>query len=101
MEIQSDIRIMKEKENACGAIEEPECIGMDQHLKQLKIDLLKDGVSVLVLTGLGESGKTTLAKKICWNPQIKRCGPPVPEFQSDDDATSRLRALLRSVGEND
>jgi adenylylsulfate kinase-like enzyme len=33
--------------------------------------MMKDGVSVLVLTGLGGSGKSTLAKKLCWDPQIK------------------------------
>lgn len=55
----------------CGAPEEPECMGMDAPLSKLRIDLLKDGVSVLVLTGLGGSGKSTLAKKICWDPQVK------------------------------
>lgn len=54
-----------------GAPQEPECVGMDVPLSKLRIDLLKDGVSVLVLTGLGGSGKSTLAKKICWDPQVK------------------------------
>ncbi|XP_027361343.1 probable disease resistance protein At5g66900 [Abrus precatorius] len=108
-----------------GAPEEPVCIGMDEPLNNLKMDLLKDGVSVLVLTGLGGSGKSTLAKKICWDPQVKGkfggniffitvsktpnlktivqtlfecCGCPVPEFQSDEDATNRVGVLLRHVG---
>jgi len=55
----------------CGAPEEPQCMGVDEPLNKLKIELMKDGVSVLVLTGLGGSGKSTLAKKLCWNPQIK------------------------------
>jgi len=55
----------------CGAPQEPACMGMDVPLSKLRIDLLKDGVSVLVLTGLGGSGKSTLAKKICWDPQVK------------------------------
>lgn len=55
-----------------GAPEEPDCImGMDESLNKLKSELLKDGVSVNVLTGLGGSGKSSLAKKLCWDPQIK------------------------------
>ncbi|KHN42056.1 Putative disease resistance protein [Glycine soja] len=110
-----------------GAPQEPECVGMDVPLSKLRIDLLKDGVSVLVLTGLGGSGKSTLAKKICWDPQVKgkfegniffvtvsktpnlkyivetlfeHCGCPVPKFQSDEDAINRLGVLLRLVGKN-
>ncbi|XP_061341157.1 probable disease resistance protein At5g66900 [Gastrolobium bilobum] len=110
-----------------GAPEEPQCIGMDEPLNKLKIELLKDGVSVLLLTGLGGSGKSTLAKKLCWDPQIKgkfggniffvtvsetpnlktivqtlfeHCGCRVSEFQSDEDATNRLGLLLRLVTKN-
>ncbi|RDY11000.1 putative disease resistance protein, partial [Mucuna pruriens] len=110
-----------------GAPPEPECMGMDVPLSKLRIDLLKDGVSVLVLTGLGGSGKSTLAQKICWDPHVKgkfggniffvtvsrtpnlktivetlfqHCGCPVPKFQSDEDATNRLGVLLRLVGKN-
>ncbi|XP_045814938.1 probable disease resistance protein At5g66900 [Trifolium pratense] len=111
----------------CGAPEEPQCKGMVEPLNKLKIELIKDGVSVLVLTGLGGSGKSTLAKKLCWDPQIKgkfggniffvtvsktpnlknivqtlfeHCGLRVPEFHSDEDAINRLGVLLRQVGRN-
>jgi len=54
-----------------GAPQEPEFIGMVRQFNELKDELMKDGASVLVLTGLGGSGKTTLAKKLCWDPQVK------------------------------
>ncbi|PNX58922.1 putative disease resistance protein, partial [Trifolium pratense] len=55
-----------------GAPEEPVCVvGMNEPLNNLKIELIKDGVSVHVLTGFGGSGKSTLAKKLCWDSQIK------------------------------
>ncbi|CAK8539779.1 unnamed protein product [Lathyrus sativus] len=109
----------------CGAPDEPECLGMVEPLNKLKMELVKDGVSVLVLTGLGGSGKSTLAKKLCWHPQIKgkfggniffvtvsrnpnlknivqtlfeHCGCRVPEFQTDEEAINRLGLLLRQVG---
>ncbi|XP_061363508.1 probable disease resistance protein At5g66900 [Gastrolobium bilobum] len=110
-----------------GAPENPEfTVGLDEPLKKLKIELLKDGgVSVLMLTGLAGSGKSTLAKKLCWDDQVKgkfggnvffvavsktphlktivqtlfeHCGRRLPEFQSDEDATNRLGLLLRQVG---
>ncbi|WJX55428.1 hypothetical protein P8452_41196 [Trifolium repens] len=111
----------------CGVPEEPQCKGMVEPLNKLKIELIKDGVSVLVLTGLGGSGKSTLAKKLCWDSQIKgkfggniffvtvsktpnlknivqtlfeHCGLRVPEFHSDEDAINRLGVLLRQVGKN-
>jgi hypothetical protein len=54
-----------------GAPEAPHCMGMDELLTELKIEMMKDGVSVRVLTGLGGSGKSTLAKKLCSDPKIK------------------------------
>ncbi|XP_058784343.1 probable disease resistance protein At5g66900 [Vicia villosa] len=98
---------------------------MVEPLNKLKMELVKDGVSVLVLTGLGGSGKSILAKKRCWHPQIKgkfggniffvtvsynpnlkniiqtlfeHCGCRVPEFQTDEEAVTRLRLLLRRFG---
>ncbi|CAJ1929771.1 unnamed protein product [Sphenostylis stenocarpa] len=113
-----------------GAPQEPEFMEMGVPLSKLKMDLLKDGVSVLVLTGLGGSGKSTLAKKICWDPEVEeiadkfgkniffvtvsktpnlktivetlfeQCGCRVPKFLSDEDAVNRLGVLLRVVGKN-
>jgi len=54
-----------------GAPEKPEFIGMIRQFNELKDELMKGGSSVLVLTGLGGSGKTTLAKNLCWDPLIK------------------------------
>ncbi|KAK7263088.1 hypothetical protein RJT34_30672 [Clitoria ternatea] len=110
-----------------GAPENPEfTVGLDEPLKKLKIELLKDGgVSVLLVTGLEGSGKSTLAKKLCWDDQVQgkfggniffvtvsrtpnlktivqtlfdHCGKRVLEFQSDEDAINRLGLLLRQVG---
>jgi hypothetical protein len=46
-------------------------VGLDFHLNQLKSWLLSSGVSVRVLTGLGGSGKTTLATLLCWDDQVR------------------------------
>ncbi|XP_057416610.1 probable disease resistance protein At5g66900 [Lotus japonicus] len=99
-------------------------VGVDVPLNKLKVELLKDGTKVLVLSGLGGSGKTTLATKLCLDEQIKgkfrgnilfvtfsktpnlkniverlfeHCGYPVPEFQSDEDAVNQLGLLLRKI----
>ncbi|XP_004509177.1 probable disease resistance protein At5g66900 [Cicer arietinum] len=108
-----------------GVRDNPEfTIGFDLLLIKSKMELLRDGRSTLVLTGLGGLGKTTLATKLCWDEQIKgkfkenilfvvfsktpqlkiiverlfeHCGYPVPEFQSDEDAVNRLGLLLRKI----
>ena len=56
----------------CGVPEMPTfSVGLDEPLRKLKAQVLRDGVSILVLTGLGGSGKTTLATKLCCDEQVK------------------------------
>ncbi|KAK7406592.1 hypothetical protein VNO78_08220 [Psophocarpus tetragonolobus] len=124
-----DIRIilqnlyMKENINICGAIGEQECVGMDEYFNKLKLNLLLDDAPVHVFTGLVGSGKTTLAKKIYFDPEIKAefkgniffarvskeanwkviietlfgyCGSGAPAaFQSNEDAATHLEGVLR------
>lgn len=46
-------------------------VGLDAHLKELKMKLLKDGVSMLVLTAPGGCGKTTLANMLYHDQDVK------------------------------
>ncbi|CAN6541784.1 unnamed protein product [Malus baccata var. baccata] len=46
-------------------------VGLDEPLRDLKIMLLKDDVSMLVLTAAGGCGKTTLAMKFCQDEDVK------------------------------
>ncbi|MCI95902.1 disease resistance protein, partial [Trifolium medium] len=48
-------------------------VGLDGPLNELKMRLLKDevSVSVVTVTGSGGSGKSTLAKRFCWDDQVK------------------------------
>ncbi|XP_061363498.1 probable disease resistance protein At5g66900 [Gastrolobium bilobum] len=108
-----------------GIPENPEfTVGLDVPLTKLKMEVLKDGGSTLLLTGLGGSGKTTLATKLCRDEQVKgkfrenilfftfsetpklkviverlfeHCGFKVPEFQSDEEAVNRLELFLRKI----
>ena len=56
----------------CGPPAKPDFIvGFDEPFNKSKINLFKEGSSVHVLTGIGGSGKTTLAKKLCWDEQVR------------------------------
>ncbi|KAK7268615.1 hypothetical protein RIF29_21317 [Crotalaria pallida] len=102
-------------------------VGLDVPMRQLKLKLLQDqvGVSVINVTGLGGSGKTTLAKMLCQDDQIKgkfkdkiffltfgkmpklnkivqnlfqHSGYQVPGLQSNDDTLNQLEHFLKQIG---
>ncbi|KAI3452061.1 hypothetical protein Pfo_008726 [Paulownia fortunei] len=99
-------------------------VGMEQPLQELREMLLEDGENVVVLSAPGGCGKTTLAKKICHDEEIKGVfgdniffatvsrspnlnvivqkifqtitdNPRVPNFQSDEDAINQLEQLFQ------
>ncbi|XP_050271360.1 probable disease resistance protein At5g66900 [Quercus robur] len=101
-------------------------VGFDLHLKELKRGLLKEEVSVLIVTALGGCGKTTLVKMLGWDEEIidiymgniffvnvsktpnlkvivqnlfSYNGDECPEFQSDEDAINQLEQLLYQIGQ--
>ncbi|XP_022865570.1 probable disease resistance protein At5g66900 [Olea europaea var. sylvestris] len=112
----------------CGVPGVPDfVVGLDAQLQELKGMLLKDGVPIVVLSAPGGCGKTTLAKLLCNDDEIKGIygnniffqtvstapnlqlmvqkvfqsnkNQQVPIFQSDEDAINQLEQLfLQQVG---
>ncbi|BAT75554.1 hypothetical protein LR48_Vigan727s002400 [Vigna angularis] len=108
-----------------GVPENPEfTVGFVPVLSKLKMEVLQEGVFTLLLSGLGGSGKTTLATMLCKDKEVKgkfknnilfvnfsqtpklkniverlfeHCGYHVPEFVSDEDAIKRLEILMRKI----
>ncbi|KAA8531755.1 hypothetical protein F0562_006528 [Nyssa sinensis] len=113
---------------SCRVPEAPDFIvGLDVPLKELKMQLLTDGVSVVVLSAQGGCGKTTLAKMLCHDHEIEgiykdniffvtvsktpnlkviiqkifqHTGCAVPQFQNHEDAINQLEHLLKQRGPN-
>ncbi|CAI8609216.1 unnamed protein product [Vicia faba] len=104
-------------------------VGLDGPLNELKMRLLKDDVSVSVVTvtGSGGSGKSTLVKRFCWDEQVKgkfkeniffitfakapklnaivqklfqHTGYQAPDFQSDEDMFNQLEQLMKQIVKN-
>ncbi|KAL6220459.1 hypothetical protein ACLB2K_008215 [Fragaria x ananassa] len=112
----------------CVVPELTQCtVGLDEPLQELKMKLLKDGVSMLVVTAPGGCGKTTLATKFCQDGQVKdkfknniffvtvsnapnlglivqelhnRKGSQVPTFQDEITAVKWLQTFLKEQGIN-
>jgi len=58
-----------------GVPENPEfTVGFGPLLSKLKMEVLQEGVSTLLLCGMGGSGKTTLATKLCRDEEVKGKG---------------------------
>ncbi|ONH96594.1 hypothetical protein PRUPE_7G139200 [Prunus persica] len=118
-----------EKINGWPAVPEPPpvTVGLDVPVKELKIKLLQDDVSMLVLTAAGGCGKTTLAKKFCQDQEVKdkfkdniffvtlskkpnldlivhelyqRKGSQVPAFQNEVIAVNWLQLFLKETGQS-
>ncbi|KAA8531757.1 hypothetical protein F0562_006526 [Nyssa sinensis] len=101
-------------------------VGFDVPLKELKMELQRDGISVVVLSAPGGCGKTTLAKMLCHNEEVKGIykdiffvnvsktpnlkviiqtiyrhkDHPVPEFQSDEGAIDQLEHFLKQIAQH-
>ncbi|OMO56744.1 Disease resistance protein [Corchorus capsularis] len=104
-----------------------EVLGFDVHLRELKPRLLKDGVSVIVVSAPGGSGKTTLVQELCQDKVVKEkfkdnifyiivSKAPnmevilqkllqledyaMPKFQSEVDALNQVEQNFREMGPN-
>ncbi|XP_027347379.1 probable disease resistance protein At5g66900 [Abrus precatorius] len=133
-ELREEIRIVVprrlELRGLCSPPEPPLfTVGLDDPLMDLKFKLLREqvSVSVLTVTGPGGSGKSTLAKMFCSDQKVKgkfkeniffitfgktpkwitivqrlfkHNGYDVPEFQSDEDAINQLEHLLKEIGKS-
>lgn len=72
-----------ELSGVCTAPAPPEfTVGFGVPLNELKLKLLQEegSVSVLTVTGSGGSGKTTLARMICWDERVKGINNEFPLF---------------------
>ncbi|KAJ0040043.1 hypothetical protein Pint_28119 [Pistacia integerrima] len=110
---------------ACSVPDPPQIVpGLDVQLEELKMDLLKKGMQVVVVSAPGGSGKTTLVKKLCKDDKVKgkfqnniffvtvsktpnvkvivqkifkHKDCEVPELLTDEDAFNELGRLLNQI----
>ncbi|CAK7339410.1 unnamed protein product [Dovyalis caffra] len=112
---------------ASSAVPEPPAnpVGSELVLEELKMELFKDGVSMVVLSAPPGCGKTTLAKLLCHDKEVqgkfqdnifyviasknasmegvvrrlfKHRGLDVGDFQSDEDVVYQLEQFLKNIG---
>ncbi|KAJ4828380.1 hypothetical protein Tsubulata_017836 [Turnera subulata] len=99
-------------------------VGLEVPLRELKMELFKDGVSVVVLSAPPGCGKTTLAKLLCHDRQVtekfkdnifyvtvsktntlegivrrifEHKGYRVSEFRGEEDVINRLEQFLKDI----
>ncbi|KAM0000746.1 putative powdery mildew resistance protein, RPW8 [Helianthus debilis subsp. tardiflorus] len=113
--------------NSCNVPGLPDVIvGLDSHFKEVKRMLLKDDIQVLTVSAPGGCGKTTLAKMLCHDNDIKGVfrdnifyvtvsrttslktivqklfthyhNVNNPEFRTDEEAKNALEKMMRQMG---
>ncbi|RVW57579.1 Retrovirus-related Pol polyprotein from transposon TNT 1-94 [Vitis vinifera] len=90
--------VSDEHENlgSCNAPGPPEfMVGLDVPLKELKRRLCENGESRIVIRAPGGCGKTTLAKGLCHDDQVKEFGCDL-ELLNDDDAMALFLVTQQS-----
>ncbi|CBI23286.3 unnamed protein product, partial [Vitis vinifera] len=121
--------VSDEHENlgSCNAPGPPEfMVGLDVPLKELKRRLCEDGESRIVIRAPGGCGKTTMAKELCHDNQVREyfkhilyatvSRPPnliaiitklfwdederVPKFQNEEDAANQMELKLKKKEES-
>ncbi|KAJ9669980.1 hypothetical protein PVL29_026510 [Vitis rotundifolia] len=112
---------------SCEATDPPAfMVGLDVPLKELKRWLFTDGESRIVVSAPGGCGKTTLAKRLCHDQQVKEYfqhifyvtvsktfnligiikklfwhnDEQVPSFQNEEDAVNQLELMLKKKVES-
>ncbi|XP_004288076.1 PREDICTED: probable disease resistance protein At5g66900-like [Fragaria vesca subsp. vesca] len=124
----AQINSSKRIEGWCAIPEPPPLVvGLEGPLKELKMKLFSDEISMLVLTAPGGCGKTTLATKFCQDEEVRdkfknniffvtvskkpnlnliveelyqSKGSQVPDFQNEVIAVDCLHEFLNQTGKN-
>ncbi|CAL5367051.1 unnamed protein product [Camellia sinensis] len=101
-------------------------VGFEEPLQELKTMVLEGGEQVVAISALGGCGKSTLAKMLCRDKEIKgkftdniffvafskatnlmviterllqHNGYQVPQFQTDEEAMNQLESMLNRIGQ--
>ncbi|CAL5369538.1 unnamed protein product [Camellia sinensis] len=101
-------------------------VGFEEPLQELKTMVLEGGEQVVAISALGGCGKSTLAKMLCRDKEIKgkftdniffvafskapnlmviterllqHNGYKVPQFQTDEEAMNQLESMLNRIGQ--
>ncbi|XP_057975738.1 probable disease resistance protein At5g66900 isoform X2 [Malania oleifera] len=77
---------------AAGGIPEPPAftVGLDVPREELKLKLLKEDMQIIVLSAPGGCGKTTLAKMLCGDKDVKALQHVGNSYTPDDELVNKM-----------